>query len=100
MLQLALEAFAAFFVSVAPLNAAPLFAALTAGLDSAQRRLMAIKGIVIAAAVLLVFGILGDDLLRVLGITLLAVRVGSGILLMALAAEFILGGLRGSGIFR
>jgi multiple antibiotic resistance protein len=100
MLQLALEAFAAFFVTVAPLNAAPLFAALTAGVDPAQRRLMAVKGVVIAAVALLAFGILGDDLLRVLGITLPAVRVGGGILLTALAAEFVLEGLRGSGIVR
>jgi small neutral amino acid transporter SnatA (MarC family) len=71
MVQLALEGFAAFFVTVTPLNAAPLFVALTAGLE------------------------------RILGKTgMSTVTRVFGILLMALAAEFILGGLRGSGIFR
>ena len=71
MPQSALAAFAAFFGTVAPLNAAPLFAALTGGLE------------------------------RILGRTgMSALTRVFGILLMALAAEFILGGLRGSGIFR
>jgi multiple antibiotic resistance protein len=82
MFQIALTAFATFFVTVMPLKAAPFFAALTDGWPHAERRRAAVKTIAIATAVLLIFGIGGDDVLRVFGISLAALRVGGGILLL------------------
>jgi len=86
----ALVAFTTFFVTIAPLKAVPVFAVLTQTGDIAYRRRMAVKGIVIAGLILLLFGIWGDDLLRLLGISLPALRIGGGILLMLLAIDLVL----------
>jgi multiple antibiotic resistance protein len=50
---------------------------------------MAVKGTVIAGIILLIFGIWGDDLLRLLGISLPALQIGGGILLMLLAIDLV-----------
>ena len=80
-----------FFVTVAPLKAAPVFAVLTRHHTVAERRRVAVKAILIATALLTVFSVWGDDLLRVLGITLPAVRIGGGILLMLMAIQMVFG---------
>src|SRR5262249_33931015 len=56
MLQIALTAFATFFVTVMPLKGAPFFAALTDGWPRADRRRAAMRAIGVATGVLLVFG--------------------------------------------
>ncbi len=89
MLRSALVAFATFFVPVAPIKAAPVFSVLTKGGDAAYRRRMAVKGVTIAAIILLIFGIWGDDLLRLLGISLPALQIGGGILLALLAIDMV-----------
>ncbi len=89
MLRTALVAFTTFFVTIAPVKAAPVFSALTRGGDPAFRRRMAIKGTAIAGIILLFFGVWGDDLLRLLGIGLPALRVGGGILLMLLSIDMV-----------
>lgn len=89
MWHTALVAFATFFVTVAPLKVVPVFAVLTKGGDTAYCRRMAVKGTVIAGIILLLCGIWGDDLLRLLGISLPALRIGGGILLMLLAIDLV-----------
>jgi MarC family membrane protein len=91
MFQIALTAFATFFVTVMPLKAAPFFAALTDGWPHAERRRAAVKTIAIANAVFLIFGIGGDDVLRVFGISLAALRVGGGILLLLASIAIVSG---------
>ncbi len=88
--QLALTAFATLFTTVAPLKAAPVFSALTRGWTTRARRTTAVRGTVVAALILALFGIWGDDLLRVLGISLPALRVGGGILLLLLAINLVM----------
>jgi len=56
-----------------------------------EQRRMAARATLIASGLLLVFALLGDDLLRVIGIGLAAVRVGGGILLMLLAIDIVFG---------
>jgi multiple antibiotic resistance protein len=91
MLQIALTAFATFFVTVMPLKAAPFFAALTDGWPDPDRRRAALKAIAVSTVVLLVFGLGGDDVLRLFGISLAALRVGGGILLLLAAISIISG---------
>ncbi len=91
MLQVALTAFATFFVTVMPLKAAPFFTALTDGWPRPERRRAAVKTVVVATSVLLLFGLGGDDLLRLFGITLPALRVGGGILLLLASISIISG---------
>jgi multiple antibiotic resistance protein len=85
----AFMAFSTFFVTIAPLKVVPVFAALTQHGDTAYRRRMAVKGTAIAGSILLIFGLWGDDLLRLLGISLPALRIGGGILLMLMAIDLV-----------
>jgi small neutral amino acid transporter SnatA (MarC family) len=89
--QIALTAFATFFVTVMPLKAAPFFAALTGGWPRPERRRAAVKTIAVSTSVLLVFGLWGDDVLRLFGISLPALRVGGGILLLLASISLISG---------
>jgi small neutral amino acid transporter SnatA (MarC family) len=50
---------------------------LTKAGDTTYCRRMAVKGTVIAGSILLLFGIWGDDLLRLLGISLPALQIGA-----------------------
>lgn len=86
-----LASFAAFFVTVNPIKSAAVFAALTERGGSAYRRSMAIKSVAVAAGILVVFTLFGDDLLRFVGISLSGVRVGGGILLMLVAIDIVFG---------
>jgi multiple antibiotic resistance protein len=88
--QVAITAFATLFTTVAPFKNAPMFSALTPGWTPAARRSVALRGTSIAAAILAVFGVFGDDLLRILGISLSALRVGGGILLLLLAIQVVM----------
>ena len=88
--QVAITAFATFFTTVSPVKASPVFSALTRGWTPRARRTTALKGTVIAAVILMLFGVWGDDLLRILGIRLAALRVGGGILLLLLAIQIVM----------
>ena len=86
-----LASFVAFFVTVNPIKSAAVFAALTDRGGPAYRRSTAIKSVAIAAGILVVFTLVGDDLLRFIGISLPGVRVGGGILLMLVSIDIVFG---------
>jgi multiple antibiotic resistance protein len=90
MIETALRAFTTFFATVSPIDVAALFAAITASASVAQRRHMAIKGTLIATAILLMFIIFGIDILHWIGITLPALRTAGGILLLLLGIDMVL----------
>jgi multiple antibiotic resistance protein len=96
MTELALAAFANFFITIDPVGVVPFFIALTAGLSPAARRAAALKGVLIAGAILLVFTAIGQPLLHYLGITLPAFRIAGGALLFLLAVDMVVA--RESGI--
>ncbi len=89
MLEPFLLAFTTFFATVAPVDAAVLFAALTPHSSAAHRRAMAVKGVAIAGAILLVFAVGGNKLLEVLGISLPALRTAGGVLLLLMAIDMV-----------
>jgi multiple antibiotic resistance protein len=89
MRQVALTAFATFLVTVAPVKVAPVFLALTSELVPDARRRIAIRGTLVAGGILLFFGLLGDDVLALLGISLSGVRISGGILLFLLAIRLV-----------
>jgi multiple antibiotic resistance protein len=94
-----LNAFVVLFVVVDPVGNAPIFAALTRGLSDAERRRTAIKGVVLSAAILLVFFIVGNGLLSALGIGIPAFRIAGGLLLFLIAIDMVFArqsGLRGT----
>lgn len=76
-------------VTVDPIGLAPIFLALTQGLDRADRRAVAIRAALIAFLVLVAFGLGGERLLALLGIGLPSFRVSGGILLFWIAFEMV-----------
>jgi multiple antibiotic resistance protein len=89
VIALFLSAFATFFVVIDPPGCAPIFAGLTRDAPAAQRRSMAIRASLVAAGILVFFGLLGEDLLRTLGISLAAFRIAGGIMLFLIALEMV-----------
>jgi multiple antibiotic resistance protein len=89
MLETGLVAFAAFFTTIDPIGVAVIFAAITSGSTGSQRRTMAFRGTGIAAGLLLVFALFGDPLLKYMGITLPALRIAGGILLLLMAIDMV-----------
>jgi multiple antibiotic resistance protein len=97
MRDIALTAFANFFVVIDPIGVVPFFLSLTAGFDRDSRRRTALKSVSIAAAIMLVFTVAGQPLLHYLGVTLGAFRIASGALLFLLAIDMVVakeGGIR------
>ena len=89
MLDLFLDSLIVMFVVIDPVGLAPIFAALVAGETQAVQRKTAIRGTAIAAVILVVFVLIGDPLLRVLGIGMPAFQIAGGVLLFLLAIDMV-----------
>ena len=89
MVELFVSAFVTFFVVIDPPGCAPIFAGLTKDHPAAQTRAMAFRSVAIAAGILLFFGLLGEGLLRALGISRAAFRVAGGIMLFLIAIDMV-----------
>ena len=89
MIELFSSAMITFLVIIDPPGCAPIFASLTSGTDSAHRGHMAFRSVTIAWCILMFFAILGEALLRTLGITLASFRIAGGIMLFLIALEMV-----------
>ena len=89
MFETALVAFTTFFATIGPLDVAIAFAALTADHTAAERRSTAIKGTLTAVCILAVFVLFGKAVLTLFGITLPALRIAGGILLLLIAVDMV-----------
>jgi multiple antibiotic resistance protein len=89
MLDLFISAFVTFFVVIDPPGCAPIYASLTKGASAAQRRNMAIRAALIAAAILLVFALFGEQLLSALHIELNSFRIAGGVMLFLIAIDMV-----------
>jgi multiple antibiotic resistance protein len=89
MIELFVSAFVTFLVVIDPPGCAPIFASVTSGATTQHRRAMALRSVAIAAGILLFFALLGEDLLRALGISLSAFRISGGILLFLIAVDMV-----------
>jgi multiple antibiotic resistance protein len=89
MTELFISAFVTFFVVIDPPGCAPIFTSLTAGTNAAHRRAMAIRSVLVASGILLVFAVFGEDLLGALGISLDAFRTAGGIMLFLIALDMV-----------
>jgi multiple antibiotic resistance protein len=74
-----------------PIGLAPAFIALTQGLEVTQKRALALRSSVIAAAILIVTALLGNWFLAQLRIGLAAFQISGGILLFGVATRMIFG---------
>ncbi|WP_375288379.1 MarC family protein [Sphingomonas sp.] len=89
MIELFFSAFATFFVVIDPPGCAPIYAGLSAGASATQRRAMAIRAVVVAGLILLVFALFGEALLTGLGIELASFRIAGGVMLFLIALEMV-----------
>jgi multiple antibiotic resistance protein len=89
MIELFLSAFATLFVVIDPPGCAPIYAGITKGAQPRDQRAMAVRAVMIASAILLVFALVGEALLRTLGISLDAFRIAGGIMLFLIAIEMV-----------
>src|SRR5690242_20249312 len=89
MLEKTLNMFIVLLVVVDPVGVTPVFGALTRGSGELHRRRMAVKGTLLAAAILLMFALIGDWLLTTLGITLPAFKIAGGVLLFLIAIDMV-----------
>src|SRR5678815_1253115 len=89
MIELFTSAFVTFVVIIDPPGCAPIFASLTSGTSAAHRRAMAVRSSFIAWCILLFFALLGEPLLRTLGISLSAFRLAGGIMLFMIALDMV-----------
>ncbi|HIG72666.1 MAG TPA: NAAT family transporter [Myxococcales bacterium] len=72
--------FMAFFAIMNPISNASLFLGLTDDLDSASRRAVAFRAVVLAFIIVALFTVLGRQIFEMFGITLPAFRIAGGIL--------------------
>ncbi|HQT62324.1 MULTISPECIES: MarC family protein [unclassified Acidiphilium] len=84
-----LYAVVALFVIIDPVGTAIIFAALTTHDDAAKRRTIAKRAALISFLVLLVFGLAGEKLLRLLGIGIPALQIAGGALLFLSAKDMV-----------
>jgi multiple antibiotic resistance protein len=89
MLEQPLKFFVVFFVVVEPVSLIPLFSGLTTGATGAYKRRMALKAVLISAAILLLFAFGGASFLTLMGISLESFRIFGGLLLFLLALEMV-----------
>ena len=89
MLELFVSSFITFFVVIDPPGCAPIFASLTRGGSEAHRRTMALRSTGIATVVLILFALVGEPLLKTLGISLDAFRIAGGIMVFLIALEMV-----------
>lgn len=89
MLDFVGNAAVTLLVTIDPIGLAPLFVTVTRGMDTAERREVAIRACLIGFTILLTFGMGGQALLDTLGITLPAFRIAGGLLLFWLAFEMV-----------
>lgn len=84
-----LLALTTFFATVGPADLLLVYAALTRKNTPAERRVMALRGILVAGGILLFFAVFGDLMLRLFGITLPALRIAGGILLLLISIDMV-----------
>jgi len=82
-------AFVTVLVIMDPVGNIPIFLALTKGQDVPQRRRSALQASSVAGAVILAFALGGQQVLELLGISLEALQVAGGLLLLVIALELL-----------
>jgi multiple antibiotic resistance protein len=85
-----IKTFIIFFVVIEPVSLVPMFGAMTRGGEPGYRRKMAWKSVAISAGIFIVFALVGDWLLRLLGISVSAFKIAGGMLLFLLAVDMVL----------
>jgi len=89
MIELFVSAFITLFVVIDPPGCAPIYASMTTDANAQQRRSMAIRAVIVAGGILLVFALFGEALLSALHIELNSFRIAGGIMLFLIALDMV-----------
>lgn len=89
MLEAFLPTLVTLLVLVDPIAIVPIFIALTPGATPEQRRRIALRAVITATGILLVFALAGGQILQLFGISLPAFRVSGGLMLLLIAIEML-----------
>jgi multiple antibiotic resistance protein len=89
MLETALSAFATFFATIGPVEAAVLFATFCPRFSRAERIAISLKAIGIATGIMLFFAVFGTAILSALGVAFPALQAAGGIILFIIALDMI-----------
>lgn len=79
----------ALFVVIDPIGNIPLFIAFTKKLEKAEHKTVSKTAIFTAAALLLLFGMAGTQILQLFGITIFSFMIAGGTLLFIIAIELL-----------
>ncbi len=97
MLETFLTAFTTFFAVIGPIEAAVLLASITPNMTRGERRAISVKAVIIATVIILLFALVGEPVLRQLGVSLAALQVAGGIVLFIIALDMTLSRAPGTG---
>ncbi len=89
MIDQFISAFATLFVTIDPIGNVPIFMALIASYPAAIQRAIAFRAALIGLVILLVFAFVGNSLLAFLGISMPALEITGGLLLLMVAIEMV-----------
>jgi multiple antibiotic resistance protein len=79
----------ALFVVIDPIGNIPIFIAFTKKLEKAEHKTVSKTAIITAAALLLLFGVAGTQILGLFGITIFSFMIAGGTLLFIIAIELL-----------
>ncbi|MEM2123549.1 MAG: MarC family protein [Candidatus Bathyarchaeia archaeon] len=87
-----LKAFIALMVIVDPLGNIPIFSSLTSGMDVKVRRRAFNTATIVGFTLLLAFALLGDQLLKLFGISIESFMIAGGLLLAIISIKILVQG--------
>ncbi len=89
-IALFLSAVTTIFVMADPFGNIPLFLGLTGGLSGTERRYVITKASVVATVILILFALIGQPIMGLLGISIEALGIAGGILLLLIAFDMLM----------
>ncbi len=92
-IRLVIEVYVTLFVIMDPPGTVPIFLGLTSAMTAKQRKAAARTAIFVAAGVILVFAIFGQQILSYMHISLPALQASGGLLLLLIAMQLLTGAM-------
>ena len=89
MLEIFLNSFILFFITIDTIGNLPFFISLTEGAKIKKKNEIAIKSVIIAFFITLIFAYVGKYLLDVINVSLDSLKIAGGIILMFIAIDIL-----------
>ncbi len=81
--------FSSLFAVIDPLGVIPFFSGLTSEMEQRQKRRVLVKALITAFFVLLIFTLVGHQVLEVFGITVNAFRIAGGVIFFGIGLDML-----------